>query len=141
MDFLVCSKGLRLVTKVSSRVPEAILTDGKRYKQIIYNLVGNAIKYTFEGQITISVDYHPSGQLITSIADTGIGIKQEERKGLFKLFGQAAYPDSSIKSGMGFGLTLSKMILQELGGEISIKSKPRKGSTFTFRIPVQKVDH
>ena len=76
------------------------------------------------------------GQLITDIEDTGIGIEAEDLKKLFKFFGTLAKSRDINRGGMGLGLTISKMILQQLNGDISVKSEPKKGSIFTFRIPI-----
>jgi two-component system, sensor histidine kinase ChiS len=76
------------------------------------------------------------GQLITDIEDTGIGIEAEDLQKLFKFFGTLSKSRDINRGGMGLGLTISKMILQQLNGDITVKSEPKKGSIFTFRIPI-----
>ena len=76
------------------------------------------------------------GQLITDVEDTGIGIEAEDLQKLFKFFGTLSKSRDINRGGMGLGLTISKMILQQLNGDISVKSIPKKGSVFTFRLPI-----
>jgi signal transduction histidine kinase len=87
-----------------------IKTDEKRYKQVLFNLLGNAIKFTFNGGISVSVTAKDR-KLITSVRDTGIGISSEDILKLFKFFGKVSSAKKINKGGMGFGLTISKMIV------------------------------
>lgn len=122
MKFQVEQKKLRFETFITKRVPKLIKTDPKRLKQILFNIIGNAIKFTFSGSITVSVDCRDE-YLITEVQDTGIGIKNEEINQLFKFFGKVEHSKKINKGGMGFGLSISKMILQQMNGEISVKSE------------------
>ena len=101
----------------SDDVPNIIKSDQKRYKQVLFNLIGNAIKFTFKGGIDVELDYCDS-YLITKIHDTGIGIQEENIDKLFKFFGTLEKSRKINKGGMGFGLTISKKILEQLGGDI-----------------------
>jgi signal transduction histidine kinase len=120
---------------VGERVPETVFSDEKRFKQILFNLVGNAAKFTYTGSITINVDYFES-KLHVNVADTGLGITKDDLSRLFHFFGQVAETKNINQSGMGLGLTISKMIVEQLGGAIEVKSIPKKGSTFSFFFPL-----
>ena len=87
-----------------------IKTDQKRYKQVLFNLLGNAAKFTFHGSISVSIS-SINRKLITSVKDTGIGINPDDIQKLFKFFGKVSSSKKINKGGMGFGLTISKMIV------------------------------
>lgn len=135
MRFQISEKGLQLITEIGPRVPSRVFNDQKRYKQILFNLVGNAVKFTYQGFIKIKLDVHESGELSTSVTDTGLGIHEEDLNKLFQFFGKIAKSSEVNRGGMGLGLTISKMIVQQLGGHISVESVPNVGSTFSFRLP------
>jgi len=113
----------------------ATLVDEERIIQVVNNLIGNAIKFTDKGRITIShaVD---KNWVITSIADTGIGMSPESQKQLFQKYYKG--DESASRSGLGLGLYISKLCVEGLGGEIWVKSKVGKGSTFSFSLPIAK---
>jgi signal transduction histidine kinase len=111
MEFQTSTKNIYMRIKVDELVPEKILCDQKRYKQILFNLIGNAVKFTFTGGIKVRVKFQ-NNDLITEIEDTGIGIKEEDLHRLFKFFGQISKSKHLNRGGMGLGLTISKMILQ-----------------------------
>ena len=123
---------------IDQNIPDLIETDGKRYRQVLFNLLGNAIKFTFKGNIDVNT-YFINNYLATEIKDTGIGIKEEDQSKLFKFFGKIDHSSNINKGGMGLGLTISKMIVQELGGEINMKSIRDHGTTFTFSILIKKM--
>lgn len=137
------SKGLRFYFEQQSQLPEYIESDEIRVKQILVNLLSNALKFTSEGSIRVAITKESStsvGQsdfLVYTIDDTGIGIRDESRKKLFKAFSQE---DSSITrkfGGSGLGLAISKELAQALGGDIEIQKNPQgKGSRFIFRTPL-----
>jgi anti-sigma regulatory factor (Ser/Thr protein kinase) len=124
---------LQLITKIQQNVPQKVYSDTQRYKQVLFNLIGNAIKFTFEGSIQVHVSMK-NGILITEVIDTGIGMKNEDLQRLFKFFGKLQMTKMINRGGMGLGLTISKMIVQELGGDITVSSTQGQGSTFTFSI-------
>jgi len=130
-------KALSLEGRWMSGVPETILTDPARLRQLLMNLVGNAIKFTEQGSVTLvsSVDREgPEPRLSIEVRDTGIGIPPDRIEGVFNPFEQA---DSSITrrfGGTGLGLAISRHIAQGLGGEIQIESTPHSGSTFRVRL-------
>ncbi|TNV84570.1 hypothetical protein FGO68_gene14236 [Halteria grandinella] len=139
MRFQIEQKGVKITHQISERVPDQISSDQKRLKQVLFNLLGNANKFTFEGQISVNVDYKPfSNRLIFKIKDTGVGIHKEDLNKLFKFFGTLASTKNINKGGMGLGLTISKMIIQQLGGEVTVKSEPSVGTEFEFWIPLHQ---
>ena len=106
-------------------MPQLVLTDKKRLKQVLFNLIGNAIKYTFEGRIALSIDYsREENKIIGTVADTGIGIKTEDRDKLFMFLGNAKKAKDVNKGGIGLGLTISKLVIEKLGGVIGFSSVP-----------------
>ena len=111
MKFQVDSKGLFMKINVAQAVPNLIHSDRKRLKQVLFNLIGNALKFTYRGGITVDVQ-REAGNIKVAVLDTGIGIKQEDISKLFKFFGQVSTTKSINKSGMGLGLTISSMIIQ-----------------------------
>jgi len=121
MEFQTTQKGLSLIILVDEVVPENVQTDQKRYRQVLFNLIGNAVKFTFQGSITVNVQFK-NGDLMTSVEDTGIGIKAEDLHRLFRFFGQITKSKNINRGGMGLGLTISKMILQQLEGDIHVES-------------------
>ncbi len=134
------SKGLTLVWNLASNLPERIVTDFTRLKQIIGNLVGNAIKFTDHGSVKVSVSKVTDKQFLHFvIEDTGEGISLEHRKNLFQPFAQA---DASITrrfGGTGVGLHLSKRLAQALGGDVAlVESELGRGSVFAFTIAYDK---
>ncbi|QLY24122.1 response regulator [Bdellovibrio sp. KM01] len=131
------TKGIGFDLSFASELPETLVTDPVRLKQILYNLIGNAIKFTDSGNVTIKV--YPRGKEFVSFAitDTGIGIAEEQQQILFSPFQQA---DSSITrsfGGTGLGLVLSRSLAQALGGDLDLsKSALKEGSTFVLTIPI-----
>ncbi len=100
-------------------------------------MIGNAIKFTFQGGISIDLSFNRVTQsIITSVRDTGVGIKEEDIEKLFKFFGQATSSKNINRSGMGLGLTISKMIVQQMGGTIDVESVVGEGSNFHFTFPL-----
>jgi signal transduction histidine kinase len=115
-----------------------IFSDAKRIKQILFNLLGNAIKFTYEGTIALLITAVNQGQSLEfSVRDTGVGIKEEDLGKLFRFFGQASSSKDINRGGMGLGLTISKMIIQQMGGGIDVQSEFGKGSNFFFSIPME----
>jgi PAS domain S-box-containing protein len=128
----------------ATRVPRLIITDPVRFKQIILNLVNNAVKFTDHGGITIRVQLirNPGDRahLAVSIHDTGPGIAPDKRALLFRSFSQIHDPNAPRKPGTGLGLAISKKLALLLGGDISVESDPGVGSTFTVTLPMGKDD-
>lgn len=136
-------KGLRFVVECKSSLPTTLETDGKRLKQILINLVNNAIKFTGQGQIVLRVNSEVVGDvphLKFAVIDTGEGIEPSDMNKIFEAFEQGASTVGAKRSGTGLGLAISKQLTNLLGGELSIESKKGRGSTFTLDLPVKDVD-
>jgi signal transduction histidine kinase/DNA-binding response OmpR family regulator len=118
-------------------IPRQILTDSLRFRQILLNLVGNAIKFTAAGRVGIHVQLQrqgPDQMLRVDVTDSGIGMTPEQLGGLFRPFTQADESTTRRFGGTGLGLTISRQLARLLGGDISIQSQPGVGSTFTLLI-------
>lgn len=136
-------KGLELVPMIYSDVPERIVGDHLRLKQIITNLVNNAIKFTEQGSIVVRImlEKETGDQvwICVSVTDSGIGLSAEEQKSLFQAFTQADATTTRRFGGTGLGLVISKRLVQQMGGEIGVESESGKGSTFWFTFIANKV--
>ena len=137
-------KQIDLLAFVDSRVPARINIDPMRLKQILTNLLSNAFKFTEHGQISISVSVRQSNkesqQLMFEVADSGIGISEEQQQRLFQAFTQADASTSRRFGGSGLGLTISKQLCQLFQGEIGLSSAVARGSTFWFTIRTTAVN-
>jgi PAS domain S-box-containing protein len=133
------SKGLDLCFEIAPEVPQFIVADAQKLRQILINLLSNAIKFTKKGNITLRVqtqEFQQPNTLIFEVEDTGVGIAPEELNTIFDAFVQAQAGKRSV-SGTGLGLTISRKLLELMGGEITVKSKIEQGSTFSFSLPVR----
>ncbi|KAA5541324.1 PAS domain S-box protein [Roseiconus nitratireducens] len=134
-------KELYLDVELEGEVPELIQTDDKLFRQVLINLVGNAIKFTQEGGVVVKVSCNPDQQsLNVSVTDTGIGISQHDLKRLFRPFEQVDNSNTRGAGGSGLGLSISKRIIDLLGGKLEIESELGKGSTFRFTIATGSLD-
>ncbi len=135
------SKGLELLSDVLENVPPVIMGDPLRIRQILTNLIGNAVKFTHSGAVIVSLELVKCESGITgvkfSVQDTGIGISQEDQKKLFRPFMQADSSTTRYFGGTGLGLVISQSLAQMMGGIFSVVSEKGKGSTFSFSIPLQ----
>ena len=133
-------KGLKFRCVTEPGVPEEITGDERRIRQILINLLNNAVKFTSSGSLVLRVAAASDGGrrfLDFSVEDTGIGISPETLELLFKPFVQADAKMSRAFEGAGLGLAISKQLAESMGGTITVASTPRKGSTFTFRLPLE----
>jgi signal transduction histidine kinase len=131
-------KNIRINYSISDGLPEVIEGDLNRVKQIINNLLGNALKFTYEGSIDILVTKAEKPAFIRiDIRDTGIGMEKEKVKYIFNPFSQAGAEINSEFGGHGLGLAIAKNLVEKFGGEISAVSSPGEGSTFSFTIPCE----
>ncbi len=140
-------QGLELLPHIASEVPRHLIGDPNRLRQILANLVGNAIKFTKRGEVSIFVQpVHRQGEEVTlrfDVLDTGIGISVTAQERLFQSFSQADNSTTRCFGGTGLGLAISKQLTELMGGSIGVKSQPGRGSTFSFTVsfPVGKQDH
>jgi PAS domain S-box-containing protein len=140
-------KNLKLLTELDPDLPEILVGDSLRLGQILNNLVGNAVKFTQQGEINVKVGRMPQTvarpSFITlqfSVSDTGIGIPDEHMERLFAPFSQADASISRRFGGSGLGLSITKRLLGLMGGEISVTSRIGQGSTFTFSVTFGRAD-
>jgi PAS domain S-box-containing protein len=136
LSFRAHQKGLELVYEVHPDVPESLIGDPSRVRQILVNLMGNAIKFTEHGEIFVSVaeeTQHQDGVCLrVSVSDTGIGIPLDRQQKIFEAFSQADGSTTRKFGGTGLGLTISTRLVEMMGGRIWVESEPGKGSTFHF---------
>ncbi|GLI39069.1 response regulator [Geobacter hydrogenophilus] len=130
-------KGLDVEYSVSPDIPARLIGDPKRLQQVILNLAGNAIKFTEQGKITLTVEPDPSSapqenSLIFTIQDTGVGIPGDKLEEIFERYAQASPATFRIYGGTGLGLTIAKGLIGLMGGTIRVTSKEGKGTTFVF---------
>lgn len=134
------AKGLEVALDIQPDVPQFVHGDAKRLRQCLTNLVGNAIKFTAQGAIVVTVARTPGTELLQfSVKDNGIGIPLEKQAAIFEAFTQA---DSSVTrhfGGTGLGLTITRKLVALMGGEIRVESEPGKGSTFHFTAMLPRV--
>ncbi|PIQ52960.1 MAG: hypothetical protein COW01_14615, partial [Bdellovibrionales bacterium CG12_big_fil_rev_8_21_14_0_65_38_15] len=126
-------KNISIKYYIDPNIPEYIVQDEARIYQVLFNIIGNAVKFTPSGQITINVK-KLSKHLEFKISDTGIGIPKDKHKTIFESFTQLNPGYHSDTYGTGLGLSISKSILELMGGDIEIESEIGKGATFTFKI-------
>jgi signal transduction histidine kinase len=139
MHFTLEQKDISLRLQIDPSVPPVIYSDQKRIKQVLFNLIGNAAKFTYNGAITVAMRFEAvAKRLVVNVRDTGIGMTEGDLAKLFRFFGQADSSKDINRNGMGLGLTISKMIVQSLGGVIDVKSTPGKGSDFFFSISLEE---
>jgi signal transduction histidine kinase/CheY-like chemotaxis protein len=139
------AKGLELGCEIDADVPEYFSGDAGRLRQVVMNLVGNAVKFTERGEVVVHASCLPgdagTGRLRIAIRDTGIGIEPEVQKRLFTVFTQADVSTSRNFGGTGLGLAISRQLIELMGGQIGVDSTPGKGSTFwvTVTFPILPV--
>ncbi len=138
-------KGLELTLNVHNNVPESVLGDPMRLQQVVTNLLGNAIKFTENGNIDINVEVRSQNnlqvELEVQIHDTGIGISERQQSQLFQAFRQADASISRRHGGTGLGLVITQRLVKEMGGDISFYSQINRGSTFWFHITLELNDN
>ncbi len=130
-------KGLELLVEVAPEVPRGILTDGPRLRQVLVNLLGNAVKFTRTGSIRLRVMESAEQTLKFEVEDTGIGLAAEKLGDIFDPFKQAE--GGKVEGGTGLGLAISQRLVEALGGRIQVRSELDKGSCFSFVLPFEEV--
>jgi signal transduction histidine kinase/DNA-binding response OmpR family regulator/HPt (histidine-containing phosphotransfer) domain-containing protein len=140
----VAQKGVELAAHIVTEVPDDLLGDAGRVRQIVVNLVDNAIKFTSEGEIVVKVTPESitddKAKLHFAVSDTGIGISSEEQKRIFDAFTQADASTTRHYGGTGLGLAISSQIVQVMGGRLEVTSQPGQGSTFSFTADFELAD-
>jgi signal transduction histidine kinase/ActR/RegA family two-component response regulator len=131
---LVEPKGLALVLRDDGG-PELVVLDRQRTRQILVNLVGNAVKFTTQGQVTIVISGSAEERFVVAVQDTGPGIDQGELVTIFEEFHQAG-PNAGRTEGTGLGLAISRRLARAMGGDITVTSTPGEGSTFALNLPL-----
>src|SRR5204862_2371330 len=134
-------KGLALVCEIAPNVPIDLVGDPTRLRQVLLNLLGNAIKFTKSGEVTLRVtpdtDSPVVGALRFTISDTGVGIPGEKLGAVFERFTQADSSTTRRFGGSGLGLTISKSLVELMGGRIWVESEVGKGSVCSFAVPLE----
>jgi HPt (histidine-containing phosphotransfer) domain-containing protein/anti-sigma regulatory factor (Ser/Thr protein kinase) len=131
-------KGLELALNVDQAVPAAVIGDVAKLRQVVVNLVGNAIKFTERGEIVVDVRVEPATpgaddiMLQVTVCDTGIGIPADKQSLIFDPFAQADASTTRLFGGTGLGLAISSKLVQAMGGELRVDSEPGRGSSFHF---------
>jgi PAS domain S-box-containing protein len=136
------AKGLRMAAEAHGRLPRIVVGDPGRLRQILLNLIGNAVKFTEEGEVVVTADLAgdaaDTATLRFSVRDTGIGISPENNARLFQSFVQGDSSTTRKYGGTGLGLAISKQLVEMMGGTIDVESELGRGATFTFLIPFGK---
>ncbi len=137
----VQEKDLDLFVEIDAKIPQTLILDEVRVRQILLNLIGNAVKFTKKGHIKLSAhlekvdDVKSSVDLLISVEDTGIGVKEDQLKRIFQSFEQQDGQDNKEFGGTGLGLSISKKLASMMGGELRVESEYGKGATFTLWLP------
>ncbi len=137
-------KGLDLIPMVYPDLPTHLMGDPLRIKQVVTNLVSNAIKFTNKGYVLVKVRVEQQQgqqvQLMLSVSDTGVGLSQEQQRDIFKAFTQISNTVTRVHGGTGLGLAISRHLVEQMGGEIGLESEIGKGSTFWFSLKTKLAD-
>jgi len=136
-------KDISFYIETESEIPSALLLDETRLRQVLFNLLGNAVKFTDKGHIILTLDKKSKENnlidLTIKVEDTGIGIPKTQQKRIFEAFSQQEGQMNSKYGGTGLGLTITKRLVEMMGGKISVHSVPDKGSIFTVYLPDVKI--
>jgi PAS domain S-box-containing protein len=136
------AKNIALNVQFDDKTPKSVVGDSERLRQVLLNLIGNAVKFTQKGGITVEVrverETADEFRVRFSVKDTGIGISAEDRKYLFVPFAQVDNSSTRRVGGTGLGLTICKKLVNGMGGEIGVESEQGVGSTFSFSLPLRK---
>jgi PAS domain S-box-containing protein len=127
-------KGLALQLEAAAPIPALVMLDARHLRQVLLNLVGNAIKFTGHGSIRVTLGAAPNGRLLAEVVDTGPGIAPEHLGAIFEAFRQTQ--TGAAAGGTGLGLTISQRLVRAMGGTIAVESTPGAGSRFFFSLPL-----
>ncbi|MFP5460356.1 MAG: ATP-binding protein [Gammaproteobacteria bacterium] len=131
-------KGLDFAYETSGRVPAYVQADAKRLRQILLNLLGNAVRFTASGRVTLRVDARRA-VIRFEVEDTGIGIEPQDLERIFLPFERGSAGRRNTEPGTGLGLTITHLLTELMGGELSVRSKPGSGSTFSVRLYLREL--
>ncbi|MCL2545006.1 MAG: ATP-binding protein [Clostridia bacterium] len=145
-------KSIALRADIDPALPQALIGDELRLKQVLLNLLTNAVKFTDRGSVSLSMRYRPEGErarVAYAVEDTGVGIGEEDQRRLFEQFRQLDPARDRKQEGTGLGLAISRQLVRLMGGDIAVESRPGQGSRFSFSIvhavenaaPVARVQH
>jgi PAS domain S-box-containing protein len=127
-------KGLRLTMDVAPDLPRRVVVDGRHLRQVLLNLLGNAVKFTESGDVRLAVGRAPDGRLAFEVSDTGIGIPADSQDRIFEAFTQTS--EGAAAGGTGLGLTISQHLVRRMGDRLRVESQPGQGSRFYFALPL-----
>jgi CheY-like chemotaxis protein len=130
------TKGLEIGCYVDERLPMRVVGDGARLRQVLFNLAGNAIKFTEQGGVSIIAEPGTADTIAIAVQDTGVGISAADLERVFLEFEQADSGSTRKFGGTGLGLTISKRIIESMGGSIAVESAPGQGATFRVTVPL-----
>ena len=139
MQVLAQNKGLPLVTKVADDVPDKLCGDAIRIQQVLVNLVGNAIKFTEQGEVKVDLRIADAKYWSIQVTDTGLGIPEKFRSQIFDPFGQVDGSVTRTHRGTGLGLSIVKQLTTLMGGQVTLESEVGRGSRFTILLPLQPI--
>ena len=138
---VVGDKPVELMAWVDGALPLVVRGDAKRLRQVLVNLLNNAVKFTDAGEVVVRLTAHDDGGVLVEVTDTGVGIAADGLERLFEAFTQAAPARGAAHSGTGLGLSISKQLVELMGGAIGARSAPGEGSTFFFTLPLGRAHH
>jgi PAS domain S-box-containing protein len=139
MDILAQKKGLEFSAYIDQNLPQAIYGDDRRIRQIVINLIGNALKFTKEGSVCLNVTRPDEHYWGIEVTDTGMGIPKEAHEDIFEPFRQLDRGLTADNRGVGLGLSITKQLVDLMDGKIVLESEPGKGSSFTVLLPMKAV--
>jgi signal transduction histidine kinase len=137
MGVLAQVKGLALTADIAADMPDILSGDSARVEQILVNLVSNAIKFTQQGTVQISLYRANAAHWALQVSDTGPGIPLEAQAQIFEPFGQVDSSITRMHTGTGLGLSIVNQLVTLMGGQITLKSQPGQGSIFTVLLPLE----
>ncbi len=142
IELLAADKGLQFVSNIIKPLPEFVQVDGTRLRQILWNMLFNAVKFTPKGQVSLSVsatvqDDNKTANVCFDIQDTGVGIPQADIDKIFAMYYQVDHPDHQSATGTGIGLAICKEMVDRMNGHIEVQSEVGKGTRFLINIPLQ----
>lgn len=142
LDLKAQNKGIKIISEVDPAVPPLLLGDGGRLGQVLFNLIGNAIKFTEKGRIDVKVELDPASdekvsRVNFSVRDTGHGVAEDDMASLFQPFNRLGKVGTSGEPGTGLGLSISQSLVRQMGGEIRAESRINDGAVFWFQLPMK----